>query len=282
MHIARQLLTMGYLKQEGEYHTLSLTPKALETLRKRGLIMGVFLESTERVKKAGKPALSHVEGKKEEIEYNNALFALLRQKRKELADEVGVPPYVIFSDKTLVEIASYYPQSITSLLSISGVGQVKLRRYGDEFLEVIKEYCEKHGLKEGPHPQPFPYKEKGAESPSPTGRGDRDEGELGQRTRLIAESFNEGATVETLMERHQVKKGTILEHLTKFAMAGNKLRNNGDLQLLTSATPEQQHAAFAAFDELSPTLLKPIHDRLNGVLNYNDLKILRLLYIISR
>jgi ATP-dependent DNA helicase RecQ len=264
---------MGYLKQEGEYHTLSITPKALEALRKREKIMGV-LQEAERVKKGGK--------KKDELEYNNTLFALLRQKRKELADEAGVPPYVIFSDRTLVEMAAYYPQSVSSLLSISGVGQVKLRRYGDEFLEVIKGYCEKHGMKEGPHPQLFPYKGKGAKFPALNGTGARDEGEIGERTRLIAESFNEGATVENLVERHQVTRATILEHLTKFVMAGNELRNGADLQALTSATSEQQETAFAAFDELSPTLLKPIHDRLNGALNYDDLKILRLLYMISR
>jgi ATP-dependent DNA helicase RecQ len=262
MHIARQLLTMGYLKQEGEYHTLGITARALEALRERKKIMGVLQEAAERVKKSRKK-------EKEEIEYNNALFALLRQKRKELADEAGVPPYVIFSDRTLVEMAAYYPQSITNLLNVSGVGQVKLRRYGDEFLEVIKAYCEKHGI--APHPHP-----------SPRGRGVRGEGELGERTRLIAESFNEGTSVEALMERHQVTRGTILEHLTKFAMAGNKLQNGADLQALTCATPEQQQVAFAAFDELSPTLLKPIRDRLNGALNYDDLKILRLLYMISQ
>jgi hypothetical protein len=51
---------------------------------------------------------------------------------------------------------------------------------------------------------------------------------------------------------------------------------------LTSATPEQKQAAFAAFDELSPTYLKPVYDQLNGELNYDDLKILRLLYLVSR
>src|SRR5512138_2668397 len=135
MHIARQLLTLGYLDQEGEYHTLHLTGKALEALRKREPILGV-LQEAERVKKVGKTlAPGASAGGKEEIEYNSALFALLRQKRKEMADEAGVPPYVIFSDKTLAEMAAYYPQSITSLLTISGVGQVKLRRYGEAFLE---------------------------------------------------------------------------------------------------------------------------------------------------
>src|SRR4029434_9034534 len=79
---------------------------------------------------------------------------LLRQKRKELADEAGVPPYVIFSDKTLVEMSAYYPQSLTSLLNISRVRQVTLRQYGEMFLDVIVLYCEKHGLNENPKETP--------------------------------------------------------------------------------------------------------------------------------
>jgi ATP-dependent DNA helicase RecQ len=268
MHIARQLLTMGYLQQEGEYHTLSVTARALEALKKKETILGVVQEA-ERVRTKGR--------KKEDIEYNSALFALLRLKRKEMADEAGIPPYVIFSDKTLVEMAAYYPQSKTSLLNISGVGQVKLRQYGDAFLEVIKFYCEKHGLQEQVHPQPrtrsAPQNGKQAELPSPTGKI------LAERTRLIAEGFNEGTTIETLMLRHQVTKGTILEHLTRFVMSGYKLHNGPNLQSLTAASPDQQQAAFATFDELSPTFLKPVYDKLNGALNYDELRILRMMYL---
>ena len=83
------------------------------------------------------------------------------------------------------------------------------------------------------------------------------------------------------MNRYQVTLGTILEHLTKYAMAGNSVRNSGELDSQTSATPEQKQAAFAAFAELSPTYLKPVYDKLNGILNYDDLKILRLLFLIS-
>lgn len=244
----------------------------METLRKREPIFGVVQEA-ERVKKEGR--------KKEEVEYNHALFAVLRQKRKEMADETGVPPYVVFSDKTLVEMAAYYPQSLESLLNISGVGQVKSRQYGDAFLEIIKSFCEKHGLKELSHPRPSSKRGREKESPAPIGRGARGGGELGERTRLVAEAFNEGATIQILVERHQVTKGTILEHLTKYAMAGNSLRNSNDLESLTSATAEQKQSAFAAFGELSPTFLKPVYDKLNGTLNYDELKILRLLYWIS-
>jgi ATP-dependent DNA helicase RecQ len=276
MHLARQLVQRGYLKQEGEYHTLSLADKALTALKKREPIFGVVLETTERVKKSGR--------KKEEIEYNNALFAILRQKRKDMADEAKVPPYVIFSDKTLIEMAAYYPQSAESLLNISGVGQVKAQQYGESFLEIIKSFCEKRNLKEKAPliPVPSPRGRRESKHLSPFGRGDGGEGELGGRTLLIAEAFNEGASVQSLMERRQVTQGTILEHLTKYVMAGKKLRSGKDLQALIFATPEQRQAAFAAFDELGTAYLKPVFDKLNGVLNYDDLKILRMLYLISK
>jgi len=177
---------------------------------------------------------------------------------------VGVPPYVIFSDKTLVEMAAYYPQSITSLLTISGVGQVKLRQYGETFLEVIQSYCEKHGLGENP-------KEKL-----------REKSDSGRRYVLVAEAYNAGETVQSLMERYHVTAGTILEHLTRYQAAGNTLRTGADLEALTSVTLEQRQAAFAAFDELSPTFLKPVYDHLHGAFSYDDLKILRLLYMISQ
>lgn len=264
MHIARQLLSMGYLKQEGEYHTLSLTARALESLKKRETVFGVVQEA-ERTKKDGK--------RKVGIEYNHALFAILRQKRKEMADADGVPPYVIFSDRTLTEMAAYYPQSRESLLKIAGVGQVKLSQYGDAFLGVIKPFCEKHGLQESAL-TPSPSLRDASRSPS--GRGES----IGERTRIVGESFNDGATIQDLMERQGVTKGTILDHLTRYAMAGNKLRNGGDLHEATSATPEQQQATFAVFDESGTMYLKPVFDKLNGALNYDELKILRLLYLI--
>jgi ATP-dependent DNA helicase RecQ len=270
MHIARQLLTIGYVKQVGEYQTLSVTAKGSDVLNGRVHVMGILLETKERVKKEEK--------KKSELEYNSALFALLRQKRKELADQAGVPPYVIFSDRTLIEMAAYYPQSKAALLTIAGVGQVKLNRYGEGFLEIIKPYCEKHGLKEL-HPVPTNGR---TVSQQPATERQRSSVEIGERTRLVAEAFNEGITVKDLMERHQVSRGTILEHLTKYMLAGNRLRKQEELDRLTSVTSDQKLAAFSAFEKYGPDLLKPVFDTLNGSVNYDELKILRLLYLIDR
>jgi ATP-dependent DNA helicase RecQ len=256
MHLARQLVQMGYLSQEGEFHTLSLSTKAVDALRNRSKIMGVVQEATERARKSGKGRL--------ELEYNNALFAILRQKRKEIADEAGVPPYVIFSDRTLTEMCAYYPQSADALLNISGVGQVKARQYGETFLEAIRAYCEKRGLGE---------KQKG---------NVRSKSDAGRRYVTVGEAYNAGETVRSLMERYQVSVGTIVDHLTRYLSAGNSLRNGDDLQALTSATEEQKQAAFTVFDELSPNLLKPVYDKLGDTLSYDELKVLRVLYMVSR
>ncbi|HSK88204.1 MAG TPA: DNA helicase RecQ, partial [Anaerolineales bacterium] len=120
MALAHQLVQQGYLIQDGEFRTLSLTPKATDALRRRSPITGQPLERTERRTLISIESGEVVEREEKialpQIETNNALLAQLRAKRKQMADEAGVPPYVIFSDKTLVEMAAYYPQSPQSLL----------------------------------------------------------------------------------------------------------------------------------------------------------------------
>ncbi|MHB9109524.1 MAG: HRDC domain-containing protein, partial [Armatimonadota bacterium] len=71
---------------------------------------------------------------------SNDLFELLRAARRELAARHSVPPYVIFHDKTLLEMAELRPLSREQLRGITGVGERKLEAYGDAFLEVIDRY----------------------------------------------------------------------------------------------------------------------------------------------
>ena len=256
MQLSRQLVQLGYLSQEGEYRTLSLTPKAAEALKKRSTIMGQLQEDKSRP--------TNAKARQTELEYNHALFALLRQKRKELADLAGLPPYVIFSDKTLVEMCTYYPQSNESLLNISGVGQVKLNQYGEAFLEVIRGYCQKKDLKE---------KQKGSTQPK---------SEAGGRYVMVGEAYNGGESIQSLMYRYRVRVGTILTHMSRFAAAGNPLRFDDELQSLTSTSPDEQQTTMQAFDELGTTALKPVFDKLGGKINYDELKILRLIYISAK
>ena len=70
-----------------------------------------------------------------------SLFEALRSLRKRIADEQGVPPYIVFSDATLRELAAHRPTSLTAFRSISGVGDVKLERYGQIFVQAISEFA---------------------------------------------------------------------------------------------------------------------------------------------
>ena len=236
----------------------------METLRNRSRIMGQLQEVEERAPQKANKA---------ELEYNHALFAILRAKRKELADIAGVPPYVIFSDRTLVELAAFTPQTPESILNINGIGQVKARQYGDIFLELIREYCARHGIKEREHSN---LEEKTVGM----GTKSKNNGSTPKHI-VIGEAFNSGEPIQGLAERFSVSTATIINHLLKYSLDGNILSNTEELQSLVTSTPLMQKAVFEAFAEVGTEYLKPAFDRLNGTVNYDELKILRLLYIGS-
>ena len=271
MHLARQLVQLGYLNQDGEFRVLSLTGKAVTALRDRTGIMGQLQEVEERASKKANRA---------ELEYNHALFALLRARRKELADAAAVPPYVIFSDRTLVEMAAYFPQSKESLLQISGIGRVKLNQYGDIFLELIISYCQKHNIGEKDQPRP-----RGKRTVGPSFDGEAFDGgksDANRRYMIVSEAFVNGETIQDLCARFMVQPATILDHLARYVMAGNKLTRSSDLLAFSSLTPAQQASVVEAFTELGTDYLKPVFDKLNGTVNYDELKIMRLCHLAER
>jgi len=259
MHIARQLVEKGLLEQEPAYHVLSVTAKGLEMLKSREQVKGQINEAQKSERKGAR-------GKAfAESEYDKSLFSLLRNKRKELADAAGVPPYVIFSDKTLVEMSMYFPQERESLLNMSGVGKVKNERYGPEFLAIIREYCKSNEIDEK-YKAPMRVEGKDAH----------------RRYVAVGEAYNAGESMQSLMKRYDVTADTILNHLARFIMAGNPLRTASDLISLSQLTPDQQQKVFTAFDELGSDMLKPVYDKLNATVNYDELKILRLCYLCEQ
>lgn len=137
MSIFRQLIAQNLLMVDVTGHgSLKITKAGMDFLKSK--------ESLNLRKYTGK--LKSKERKKRPVvnlairSEDQALFAALKAKRTELAKDQGVPPYVIFHDKTLIAFASEKPTSIDALKGISGVGEMKIRRYGDEFLEVIESF----------------------------------------------------------------------------------------------------------------------------------------------
>ncbi len=78
--------------------------------------------------------------------YSPELFKQLRETRKTVANKEGVPTFCVFNDRSLREMATYFPQTEDAFLQIHGVGPVKMEKYADDFLPIIRAYCEEHGI----------------------------------------------------------------------------------------------------------------------------------------
>jgi len=137
----RQLIAHGYLATDTEgYGVLKLTQKAWPLLKRSETPQTVMLRKLHKPAKAKKKKSSAASRLVLESlsASDQELFEVLRGLRSKLAKEQNVPPYVIFPDKTLTEMAIVKPASNGQMLDISGVGETKLSRYGDCFLEEIK------------------------------------------------------------------------------------------------------------------------------------------------
>jgi ATP-dependent DNA helicase RecQ len=133
--IIRQLIHHGYLYQDiAEYSALKFRPSARGVLRGETELR--FARPRARVKAEKKrkvPRSVALMGS----DVDEELFERLRELRREIAAEQEVPAYVVFSDKTLADMAARRPQSRDEFLDVFGVGDAKLARYGDAFLEAI-------------------------------------------------------------------------------------------------------------------------------------------------
>ncbi len=128
--VVRQLLVRGLIEADIEGHGgLRLTQACKPILRGEETIS--LSRTVAPVKTRRRSATP------EDLDYDEHLYEQLRALRTELAEEEGIPPYVIFHDRSLKEMAAMKPDSLSAMLDISGVGQSKLTRYGERFLHVL-------------------------------------------------------------------------------------------------------------------------------------------------
>ena len=138
--VIRQALIAGFLKKDVEnYGILKLTPAGKKFMKKPESFMIVldneFSEDDEEDDGgSGSSAL------------DPTLYSMLKDLRKNTSKNLQLPPYVIFQDVSLEQMATVYPISIEDLQNIQGVGAGKARRYGKEFVALIKKYCEENEI----------------------------------------------------------------------------------------------------------------------------------------
>lgn len=247
------LISKGLLQKGGDkYPTLHVSPVGREFLSYRKTIT------------LPHPKVKTVTNKAKNIsdlDYDVVLFESLRILRKKIADEKKVPPFVIFGDKTLHEMAFYFPHSAKNLSRIFGVGGEKLRTFGNEFLDVIRDHCQSNGLVE-------------KEVLGNRGNRNNEIRNVKRKNSTYAETkrfVQQKSTLDEIAEQRGVTKSTIINHLEKLQAAGEEL----DIDYLK---PEGKDVEIIkhAFMKHEGVGLRPVFDELKEEYSFEELKLVRL------
>ena len=248
--IAGLLVAEGLLfKNSGEYPTFGVSEAGRSFLSNReSLTLSKPKREEEKASSASREAL----------DYDQALFDALRELRSRTAAEKQVPPYVIFGDATLQQMAHYFPQSRESLSRISGVGARKLEVFGDAFLSVIVDFARSNNLKE----KAVPVRRK---------KGNSRVREAGSTYDQTKQLLQQGMTVEEVAEQRGLAKSTIAGHIERLIQAGEQL------DLSSYLPPQERYDAIrAAFVETGGTLLSSVKAILGDDYSYDEIQIVGL------
>ncbi len=246
----KDLIAQGYLSQtEGTYPVIVLTEKSTDVLA--GNTKVELIKVIEREEKPKKLVAEDTPP------YIKELFDQLREVRTRFARAENVPPYVVFSDATLAEMAAYLPQNDAEMHRISGVGDLKFDKYGADFLRVIKEYCEQNNLTSRIYLR-SPKRER-----KPRTKRDSD----GRDTYTISlEMYRAGRSVPEIARERGVQPSTIEGHLARFISSGEIALE----ELVPSEKVEPIRQAVIKFNETGA--LSPIKEFLGDEYTYGEIR----------
>ena len=271
LRVGRALIQQGLLDETHDgYPIPRLNALSWEVIRKqrRVEIAAPVLPVAPRVEKLSRqtsagsddePAVPDAPGTQE-------LFEHLRRLRKQLADEQGVPPYVIFPDTSLQAMARLRPQTEKQFERIPGVGARKLAAFYTIFTSEIHAFCEDHGL-EMELGTVKPPKTKAAEKP-PKEKGSSQPG--GSVTRqLTLAMFQQGLSIDEIAQNRNLSRGTILTHLAELLESGESL------EIERLIRPERYNVIASALKEVGGELLKPVKEFLGDEYSYDEIRLVR-------
>jgi ATP-dependent DNA helicase RecQ len=189
--------------------------------------------------------------------YDRILFEELRKLRTIEAQRLNVPPYIIFGDKTLREMAIHYPQTETEFMEISGVGQQKLEQFGEHFLDAISEYVQVHDIK----PQPLATIIKKTKYNGEGSTFDETKKFLKQKIAISAISEIRGLT-----------QGTIVTHIERIAEEDPLF----DISYLKPNDTERFKIIAEALQKTDGIALSPVKEMLGEEYSYDEIKLARI------
>jgi ATP-dependent DNA helicase RecQ len=229
-----QLINLGYIEiAYDQKNALKIMPAAEPVLFGKESIQ---LSQATTIKEKAAPA-ERIKPIPEQ--QRDELFEILRQLRKTLAQEKGVPPYIIFTDVTLEAMAQSKPLSPADLQRVHGVGEAKLAAYGEYFLEAIRDYVDAHSASI-----------------------------RGSTQRVSAALFKEGLSIEAIAERRELTASTVLGHIASSYEQGE------DLDISVILPEDALQAILQSLKYLpDPCPLKTIFEYFDGKYSYDQIKL---------
>lgn len=250
--LGNALIQQGFLDVIQELSILRLNTRSREILRKQCTFeMPALPKKEEKVKADQQEVLDPQSAR---------LFQHLRNLRKQMADDQGVPPYVIFSDIALQGMAEQRPQTREQFLQISGVGKTKLDAYFTTFTEEIRAYCEQHTIPMEQTPEIAPKRSIAAKPPAV----------LVPHTRLQTLTlYQQGLSIEEIATERGLAPSTITNHIAELIEAGEPV----DIMPLI---PEgHYHNIVDAIEQFGDGALRPLKDFLGDDYSFDEIRLVR-------
>ena len=236
----RELIQLDYLKLEGDkYPIVKLTPKLSDDLSKQKEIL--------LTKPVDCTKITQIDYDKE---MDSGLFEILRVLRKEIANAEGMPPYIIFQDSSLKEMATYFPRNVSDFSNISGVGESKLEKYGGPFLETIDAYCIEHKIES-----------KQIQSNKHLAN---------TKTSTIQETmelYKQNLTIEEIAQKRGFVPGTIVSHFEELILSGEEIPIDKFVDI------HKQERIMEVLSILGSEKLKPIKEKLGDEYTYDEIRL---------
>jgi ATP-dependent DNA helicase RecQ len=243
-----ELLAQDIIREDGDrYPVLKLTQRGSDVLFKGEQVTALRREEPRDRKAAARTG--------EAGPYDEVLFERLRMARKRFAEEMQVPPYIIFSDRTLHEMSRRMPATLSGLRLITGVGEAKLQRYGKEFVEEVCQYL-------GEHPEMRHDKSRPEGPVMPKKKA-------GETVLETYELYKQGLSMDNMAKLRNLSVSTIAGHLEKLIQAGK------DIDLDRLMEPEIRQRMEELFRAAGQGALGPIIERLGGAVSYDEARLVR-------
>ncbi|WCT12424.1 DNA helicase RecQ [Mucilaginibacter jinjuensis] len=239
-----QLVIQGYLQvTDDQYPVLKLTSTSEAVLKGQQQVEFSISEAMEEEAKATEPTV-----------YEADLLHELKTIRFNLAMNENVPAYIILSDATLQEMATYLPQSLDELGRISGFGEVKLNRYGEAFLRIINAYCTQHGLAS-----------KISSKRAKATKTKTSRASAGNTQRESFELYKAGISISEIAGMRNLATTTIENHLCSFIQSG-------EMEVTELVDQQKIPAIQDAVESYGADRLAPLKEILGDDYSYTEIK----------